>query len=126
MKRDKQICHVCEKRVERLSEASRDHKTPKKYGGTNNPENLALAHKWCNKEKGHKIFRAEQHGTGWVVVSPDGDIASDEYETHVEAFEIAQAMNGDKMYMDDNYGSKGAYEQGSDIIIIRRASDNPM
>lgn len=122
-KRDKWICHVCTGRVLKLSHATRDHIMPKAYGGTNARENLALAHKWCNKAKGSKIFRAEQNGTGWVIVDPNNEIVSDEYPTYIDAYTVAQDMNADRLYMDTHYETARELSEGdmSDIIIIKRA-----
>lgn len=124
-KRDKWICHICGLRVDRLSDADREHLIPKAHGGSNRPENLALAHKWCNKLKGSKIFRVDQHGTGYVIVDPNENIVSDEYTTHAEAFTVAQDMNRDKLYMDPYY-NQGNSDNVGDIIIIRRANDGKM
>jgi hypothetical protein len=128
-KRDRQVCHICQQRVGKLSDATRDHKIPKIYGGTNDNDNIALAHKWCNRDKGARIFRAEQHGTGWVIVDPNNEIVSDEYPTYADAQLVAQDMNADYLYMDDRYNSKSTQhgmEQAEEIVIIRRVQNHPM
>ena len=118
-KRDKGICHICGNYV-KLSDATREHKVPKAFGGTNSNTNIALAHKWCNKQKGDKIFRAEQHGTGYVVVDPNGKVSSDEFPTYFDAYAVAKEMNEDKLYMDENYETSiEMTEDKSDIIVLR-------
>ena len=116
-KRDKGICHICRKYVN-LRDATREHLVPKAYGGTNDRTNIALAHKWCNKVKGDKIFRAEQHGTGYVVVDPNGKVSSDEYPTYVEAYAVARDMNEDRLYMDSHYENISDIERKEDDIIV--------
>lgn len=126
-KRDKWTCHLCEQRVDRLFDATRDHLIPKSFGGTNNDDNIALAHKWCNREKADKHFRAEQNGRGWVVVDPNGEVISDEYANHIDAHTVAQAMNRDKLYMDPYYSTgKTSNPSDDDIVVIRRVQDHPM
>lgn len=109
-----------------MSDASRDHLTPKAYGGTNRAQNLALAHKWCNKDKGKKIFRVEQHDTGYVVVDPKGDIVSDVYDTYTEAIQVTQELNEDKIYLDTHYEEAKMMTEDSDIIILSRVQDHPV
>lgn len=50
-KRDRKICHLCHRRVER-SEASRDHIRPRSLGGLDYATNLRLAHRLCNSRRG--------------------------------------------------------------------------
>lgn len=123
-KRDKWICHICTYRVERLSDATREHLIPKFYGGSNRPENIALAHTWCNKLKGSKIFRVEQNGTGYVVVDPSGEIVSDPYDSFIDAYSVVSEMNESKLYMNESYGKPE--EDLSEIVIIKRVQDRPM
>lgn len=124
-KRDKYICHICGQRVVRLSDATREHLMPKKFGGSNTNANIALAHIWCNKAKGHKIFRVEQDSYGYVIVDPDGTIVSDPYISFSEAYAVVADLNNSKLYMHENYGGKPE-EDMSEIVIIRRVQDNPM
>lgn len=123
-KRDKAICHICGDRVQRLTDATRDHIVPKALGGKvgRGSTNIALAHKWCNKRKGHKVFRAEQHSNGYVIVDPKGEIVSDVYPTQVEASIIAEEMNLDKVYLDNHYEESQAIVEDSDIIVLRKGS----
>jgi hypothetical protein len=123
-KRDKGICHICNTRVNRLSDASRDHVIPKSLGGRGVTHNIALAHRWCNKQKGHKVFRAEQHGIGWVVVDPKGEIVSDEYESALDARIIAEELNEDRVYLDSHYEEAAQMSEDSDMyVIISRSAD---
>ena len=46
-------CHLCKQYVP-VAEMSFDHIVPSSLGGTNKPENLALAHITCNQERGRK------------------------------------------------------------------------
>lgn len=55
-KRDHGICHICLEPV-RLGEATRDHIIPKSEGGTESPDNLALAHEFCNTWRMSKALR---------------------------------------------------------------------
>lgn len=56
--RDKWICHLCKKRVDRLKRwpdprsASVDHLVPVAEGGSDEPDNLALSHLRCNVRRG--------------------------------------------------------------------------
>jgi hypothetical protein len=47
--RTSRLCHICRGIVEKGGEI--DHLQPKSKGGNGNIENLALAHKWCNKDR---------------------------------------------------------------------------
>lgn len=125
-RRDKAICHICGKRVERLSDATRDHIIPKLFGGSSGrgSSNIALAHRWCNKQKGHKVFRSEQHGTGWVVVDPKGEVVSDTYDSEIDARIIAEEMNADKVYLDEHYEDTIEMSEDSDnYIVVSRGTD---
>ena len=102
-KRDKGICHICTKRVERLADASRDHAMPKFHGGRNDNRNIFLAHKWCNETKGSRIFRVDQHKTGWAIVDPNGEIWETIYPTEIQALEIVDQLNRDKVYLEIRY-----------------------
>jgi hypothetical protein len=107
-----------------MSDATRDHVIPKSLGGRDTMSNIALAHRWCNKQKGHKVFRAEQHGTGWVVVDPKNDIVSDEYESELDARIIAEELNADHVYLDSHYEEAVQMSEDSDMyIIISRSQD---
>lgn len=48
-------CYVCLTAVPWV-ERSLEHKVPRYYGGTNVPENLAIAHKSCNLAKGRALL----------------------------------------------------------------------
>lgn len=56
--RDGWRCHICRRKVNRAvrfpdpRSPSRDHLVPVKFGGTNDPENLLLAHWICNVRRG--------------------------------------------------------------------------
>lgn len=120
-KRDRGICHICGKRVNSLQDASRDHIIPRHLGGTNgiNGSNLALAHRQCNARKGHNVFRAEQHGSGFVIVDPKGEVVSDEYPTLLEAQIVAADLNSDRIYLDEHYElAREIAEDVNDFIIF--------
>jgi 5-methylcytosine-specific restriction endonuclease McrA len=48
------ICQICKKEVEDPIQASRDHIIPVSRGGESVLENLQLAHRSCNTDKGSK------------------------------------------------------------------------
>lgn len=50
------ICQLCEKPIESLAQASRDHIMPVSRGGTSVFENLQLAHRSCNTDKGSRLM----------------------------------------------------------------------
>lgn len=56
--RDRWRCHLCLRRVSRTFKSphprspSFDHLIPVSDGGTDAPENLRLAHRWCNSSRG--------------------------------------------------------------------------
>lgn len=60
MKRDKGVCWLCRKLVDR-DHATRDHVIPYSHGGPNHEANLKLAHRKCNekRENKHLISKAE-------------------------------------------------------------------
>lgn len=49
--RDHKQCHLCHQSVS-LKQASRDHVIPRSNGGPNAADNLRLAHKKCNQQRG--------------------------------------------------------------------------
>lgn len=49
------ICKLCSKVIKNWEEASIDHIIPRSKGGSNDYENLQLAHKSCNNQKGDQI-----------------------------------------------------------------------
>lgn len=49
--RDKGLCHICGKRVNRAV-ATLDHLLPISLGGAHAPWNVALAHRFCNSRRG--------------------------------------------------------------------------
>lgn len=51
--RDELICQLCGTAVIEKSERSLDHLVPVHKGGSDDPENLVLAHKVCNNYRGH-------------------------------------------------------------------------
>ena len=60
-------CSLCGKEIEHTEDASWDHVIPLSKGGEDDLGNLALAHVWCNNEKGdlspfvYRIFRFLNH-----------------------------------------------------------------
>ena len=52
--RDNGICHICG----RAGANSVDHLVPRAHGGSDDPANLAAAHKSCNEARGARV--AEQ------------------------------------------------------------------
>jgi len=57
LSRDLEMCHLCDRYVE-LKDATRDYLLPKSHGGLISPENIALAHAWCNNERGNQPLAA--------------------------------------------------------------------
>lgn len=68
------ICALCNKPVAKR-DASVDHIRPKSFGGTNDPSNIQLAHKLCNRQKGRRF----QGVSAWAtlhchsITTNDGD-----------------------------------------------------
>lgn len=60
-RRDGLACGICGEPVDlslrapELMRASVDHRIPRARGGSNDPENLQLAHLWCNQVKSDRI-----------------------------------------------------------------------
>lgn len=54
--RDRGICGICGVRVPNLSAANIDHVIPISRGGQHTEENVQLAHRTCNREKGDRIL----------------------------------------------------------------------
>lgn len=55
-KRDKGICGICNERITRLKDASRDHIIPITIEGSEHSyRNMVIAHKWCNSFKGNRL-----------------------------------------------------------------------
>jgi 5-methylcytosine-specific restriction endonuclease McrA len=54
--RNRGICLLCNKPISDFASAHVDHMTPVAKGGTNNLDNLCLAHVQCNKEKHNKTL----------------------------------------------------------------------
>jgi hypothetical protein len=58
--RDGATCHLCRRKVDMsISGKAKwgptiDHLVPVSKGGTNDPENLALAHRYCNTARGNR------------------------------------------------------------------------
>lgn len=48
--RDKGVCHLCHRKVKR-EHATADHLVPRVHGGSDNPDNLSLAHRSCNSRR---------------------------------------------------------------------------
>lgn len=51
------LCHWCKKPMERYDRtswlfATVEHLRPRAYGGGHDEENLRLAHRWCNEQRG--------------------------------------------------------------------------
>lgn len=55
MKRDKGVCWLCRKLVDR-DHATRDHVIPYSHGGPNHEANLKLAHRKCNEKRENKVL----------------------------------------------------------------------
>lgn len=53
MARDKGLCHICGRTVDRRK-ATRDHVIPKSKGGKGTDDNIRLAHWRCNQIKSDK------------------------------------------------------------------------
>lgn len=47
------ICAICGKKIEKDEDATLDHIIPRSMGGATTMDNLQLAHKSCNLEKGN-------------------------------------------------------------------------
>lgn len=46
------VCYLCGQMITNQSEVSQDHTIPKSMGGQTREENLVVAHKLCNNQKG--------------------------------------------------------------------------
>lgn len=54
-KRDRGICHLCQQKVDRAT-LTFDHIIPLSKGGAHSPENIAVAHYICNRDKKAQIL----------------------------------------------------------------------
>ena len=48
-------CALCRNPITDLKEAELDHRVPLSKGGSDDPSNLQLAHRECNRTKGAKL-----------------------------------------------------------------------
>lgn len=55
MKRDRMTCHLCKRKV-RVRELEFDHVIPLAKNGTHTEENIAVAHRSCNKRKSANVL----------------------------------------------------------------------
>lgn len=56
LKRDKRICHICNKKV-KTNNLHFDHVIPLSKGGPHTIENIKVSHSWCNWKKGNRILK---------------------------------------------------------------------
>lgn len=62
--RDKWICGICSKKIKDYWQLSIDHILARMNGGTNDIENLQLAHKECNRLKFIKVDKKLKNKNG--------------------------------------------------------------
>ena len=48
-------CGICHKSIESIELATLDHIIPRAHGGHTTKDNIQLAHKQCNYDKGHEL-----------------------------------------------------------------------
>jgi len=53
LERDGRVCHYCGKALPLKSSACLDHVVPRSKGGSDDPDNLVVACKRCNTQKGN-------------------------------------------------------------------------
>jgi 5-methylcytosine-specific restriction endonuclease McrA len=51
----KLTCELCKREFNKTTKKSLDHIIPKSKGGSYKLNNLQLAHRWCNNQKGDKL-----------------------------------------------------------------------
>lgn len=56
VKKQNNLCYLCFEKFTKNNKPTVDHIMPLARGGTWHPNNLALAHRRCNQEKGDRIF----------------------------------------------------------------------
>jgi hypothetical protein len=54
IERDGHVCGLCGEAIEDPRDIHIDHVRPKSRGGRARPENLQVAHAWCNRSKGNR------------------------------------------------------------------------
>ena len=52
--RQSNVCALCGKPFAKMDDATVDHIIPLSKGGRDTPDNMQLAHNWCNQTKGNK------------------------------------------------------------------------
>lgn len=55
------ICGICGKPITDMKDCTLDHIIPLSRGGRTSLENCQLAHSWCNKKKGSKLWKPKKH-----------------------------------------------------------------
>jgi 5-methylcytosine-specific restriction endonuclease McrA len=57
------ICGICGKPIEDMKHCTIDHIIPLSKGGMTTLENCQLAHVWCNKRKGSRVWKKGEKTT---------------------------------------------------------------
>mgnify|MGYP002740105201 CR=1 FL=1 len=57
------ICGICGKSIGNMKHCTVDHIIPISKGGQTTLENCQLAHVWCNRKKGNKIYKSKKTPT---------------------------------------------------------------
>ena len=70
--RDKSICGICHKRVDLNGKrpAAVDHIVPRSQGGSDDDENLQLAHSICNSKKARRSAKDFDHDGNYIGPPP--------------------------------------------------------
>ena len=57
------VCGICNKPIKNMKQCTIDHIIPISKGGQTTLDNCQLAHVWCNKKKGSKIYKSKKTST---------------------------------------------------------------
>lgn len=55
------FCGICGKPINNMKHCTVDHIVPLSRGGQTTLENCQLAHVWCNKKKGSRLWKPKKH-----------------------------------------------------------------
>lgn len=55
------VCGICGEPIADMKDCTIDHIKPISKGGQTTIDNCQLAHSWCNKKKGSKLWKPKKH-----------------------------------------------------------------